>query len=49
VAKLSSFVQKSRTKAAIFTTPLGKALYAKRKLYVCRLFIVCLSLPTGYP
>jgi hypothetical protein len=28
VAKLSSFVQKSRTKAAIFTTPLGKALYA---------------------
>jgi hypothetical protein len=26
VAKLSSFVQKDRTKVAIFTTPLSKAL-----------------------
>jgi hypothetical protein len=26
VPKLSSFVQKNRTKAAIFTTPLSKAL-----------------------
>jgi hypothetical protein len=29
MAKLSSFVQKDRAKAAIFTTPLSKTLYGK--------------------
>jgi hypothetical protein len=33
VAKLSSFVQKDRTKAAIFTTPLSKALYVIKDEY----------------